>query len=157
MNLLSMYAGPNGRPAEQQLEVRCRTSRPLSNLEERIVIEAIVLEDIVSVAGKILIPACSKIVSPGFVDAEHGRVRARGHWTIYVADHQIRAEGSMWGEDRREGLSGEEDNNAAGSPRTRQAIYRDGIYLHIPAGSPFTVRLSGHVSIRDLPSAYGGR
>jgi hypothetical protein len=54
-------------------------------------------------------------------------------------------------------LSGEDYNNAASSPLTRQAIYRDGIYLYILAESLFTVRLSGHVAIRDLPSAYDGR
>jgi hypothetical protein len=155
-SVLSIYVAPDETAESQRtLEVRGKIDRGLNNLEDRILVAGVVGEDVVSGSGNIIIPAGSKVVGLGYCDAGRGRIMARGHWTFYVSDHQITLEGSLWGNDQREGLPGLEAENGADPDRVKQAIYRDGIYLYVPAATDFVLRLTGNISVRDLGSAFG--
>jgi hypothetical protein len=156
MTMFSVYANTELGEAKQgnDLRVRCKTSRALSNIESFVPIEAIVQEDVVSGAGNILIPAGSKIIGRGYCDADASRFRGRGRWTFYVGDHQIAVDGTLWDASGKEGLLG--DANPAGTDvsRIKQAIYRDGLYLYVPSDTLFVLSLRNNVSVQDLPSAF---
>jgi hypothetical protein len=157
MTLFSVYANKEQGEGKQvdELRVRCKTARALSNIESFTPIEAIVQEDVVSGAGNILIPAGSKVIGRGYCDAEAGRFRSRGRWTFYVADHQIAVDGTLWDAAGKEGLPGNENVAGADLNRIKQAIYRDSAYFHLPGDTPFTLSLRNNVSVDDLPSAFG--
>jgi hypothetical protein len=152
---LSIYTGPDEATIQRGLEIGVKLDRGLSNLQERILVTGIVEEDVVSGSGNIIIPAGSKVAGVGYCDAARTRVVARGKWTFYVSDHQISLQGSLWGADRREGLSGLEDERGADPTKVKQAIYRDGVYLYVPEETEFTLRLNGNISVRDLGTAFG--
>ena len=138
---------------EQSIAVQCRLQQPANNADEHILIEGTVEEDVVSSAGKILIPAGSRVVGSGFCDSEGNRILARGHWTFFVPDHQIRVEGVLWRVGAGEGLLGRTDVGNTEEPRVKQAIFRDGTYLYVPAGTEFELKLRGNISVDDLQSA----
>ena len=112
-----------------------------------------VYEDVVGTAGEVLIPAGSKVIGQGFCDPEQGRILGRGRWTFYVGDHQISIEGRLLDESRKEGLPGTENETGQDNAKIKKAIYRDGLYLYIPVGTEFALKLTGNSSIADLGSA----
>jgi hypothetical protein len=156
MTMFSSYAYTDAASDRQanELRVRCKTIRGLCNIEPFVPIEAIVLQDVVSRAGNILIPAGSKLIGRGYCDAEAGRFRSRAKWTFYVADHQIAVDGTVFDVTGKEGLTGDENVAGADINRIKQAIYRDGIYLYVPADTTFVLSLRNNVSVGDLPSAF---
>jgi len=155
MSMFSVYADNHSKVQETELRVRCKTDRSVSNIDVHIPIFSVVQDDVVSAAGKILIPAGSKVFGQGYCDAERGRLLSRGRWTFYLSDHQIGIQGTLWDASHVEGLAGEEISEGLDENRVKQVIYRDGIYLYIPSGTEFTLRLQGEISVEDLPSAYG--
>jgi hypothetical protein len=155
MSMFSAYAGSRPKAPNSELQVRCKTDRSVSNVDARVPISGVVQEDVVSLAGNILVPAGAKVFGQGFCDAEHARLLGRGSWNFYLSDHQVRVQGTLWDMARVEGLPGDEISGGLEESRVKQAIYRDGIYLYVPSGTEFTLRLSGEVSVEDLPSAFG--
>ena len=151
-SFFSAYSGvtENG---DAQVTVHCKTLREINNREERITIVGNVQEDLVSSAGKIIVPAGTKVIGEGFCDPERNRILSRDHWTFYVSDHLIRVTATMVDPLNAEGLRTTEDPNL-NDPAVKQAIYRDGTYINIPDGSAFLLRLSGSVSIEELNSAF---
>jgi hypothetical protein len=154
-SMFSAYAGARSEAKKTELQVRCRADRSISNVNANVPISGLVQEDVVSVAGTILVPAGARVFGQGFCDAEHARLLSRGWWTFYLSDHQIRAQGTLWDMVRGEGLPGDEITDGLAAQKVKQAIYRDGIYLYVPAGTEFTLQLTGEVSVEDLPSASG--
>lgn len=156
MTMFSSYADTDAASDRQanELRIRCKTIRGLNNIEPFVPIEAIILQDVISGAGNVLIPAGSKLIGRGYCDPEAGRFRSRARWTFYVADHQIAVDGTLFDMAGREGLTGDENVAGADINRIKQAIYRDGIYLYVPADTPFDLSLRNNVSVGDLPSAF---
>jgi hypothetical protein len=154
MSFFSVYCGPGEDRPENAVTVSCRVGRAVNNLEEKVVIVGSVYQDVVGTAGRVLIPAGSKVIGRGFCDPERGRILGRGRWTFYVGDRQIRVQGTLLDETRKEGLPGAENEPGQDSAKIKQAIYRDGLYLYIPIGTEFMLRLSGEGSVMDLGSAF---
>jgi hypothetical protein len=156
MTMFSSYADTDAASGRQanELRIRCKTIRGLNNIEPFVPIEAIILQDVLSGAGNVLIPAGSKLIGRGYCDAEAGRFRSRARWTFYVADHQIAVDGTLFDIAGKEGLTGDENGAGADINRIKQAIYRDGIYLYVPADTSFDLSLRNTVSVGDLPSAF---
>jgi hypothetical protein len=155
MSMFSAYTGSRPIAPNSELEIRCKTDRSISNVDARVPISGVVQEDVVSLAGNILVPAGAKVFGQGFCNAEHARLLSRGWWNFYLSDHQVRIQGTLWDTAKLEGLPGNEISGGLDENRVKQAIYRDGIYLYVPAGTEFILRLSGEVSVEDLPSAFG--
>jgi hypothetical protein len=152
MSMYSAYAAEETE--EQKLKLRCKTDRSLNNIEIHIPIEAVAEEDVVSRAGKILIPAGTKVMGQGYCDAEAGRILSRGKWTFYASDYQVRVNGTMRDETRKEGLAGTQFAEGLDQERVKQAIYRDGAYLYVPSQTDFILELQGNIDVQNLPSAY---
>jgi hypothetical protein len=150
---LSIYTGPNVTEHEVTVQIGCKTEHALNNVESHIVIEGVLQEDVVSSSGNILIAAGSKVVGNGYCDPDTGRIRARGRWTFFASDHQISSSGVVFDAGGIEGIKGEEVETGMSEAKIKQAIYRDGIYLYVPSGTSFTLRLSGHISVQDLGSS----
>ena len=140
---------------EEKSKVRCKTVRSVNNVEIYIPIEAVAEEDVVGRAGKILIPAGTKVIGRGYCDAETGRILSRGKWTFYLSDHQITVEATLWDETRKEGMEGTQFSEGLDQERIKQAIYRDGAYLYVPSETEFALELQGNITVQDLPSAFG--
>ena len=156
MTLFSSCVDPYAASDRQakELRIRCKTIRGVSNIEPFIPIEAIILQDVVSGTGNVLIPTGSKLIGRGYCDAEAGRFRSRARWTFYVADHQIAVDGTLFDMAGNEGITGDENVVVTDINRIKQAIYRDGIYLYVPADTSFVLSLRNTVSVGDLPSAF---
>jgi hypothetical protein len=154
MTFFSVYCRPADDQSAEQAIVRCRVRRALNNLDHKVVIVGEVREDVVDTAGRVLIPAGSKLIGQGFCDPERGRILARGRWTFYLSDHQIRVEGALLDATSKEGLTGEESEPGEDIAKIKQAIYRDGLYLHVPVGTEFILKLFGNASVADLDSAF---
>ncbi|MBW0001040.1 MAG: hypothetical protein JO015_18255 [Verrucomicrobia bacterium] len=154
MTLFSVYAGTNQEDQQRALTLRCRLDHAVSNLEPGVLVTGTVAEDVLGDNGSILIPAGSKVVGHGFCDAERARFLGRGRWTCFVGDHQISALGVLMDAGQKEGLTGTEQVDGVDPLQVKQAIYRDGIFLCVPAGTEFLIRLQGKVSIQELGSAY---
>jgi hypothetical protein len=152
MSMYSAYAAEEAE--EQKLKVRCKTDRSLNNIEIHIPIEAVAEEDVISRAGKILIPSGTKVVGQGYCDAEAGRIVSRGKWTFYASDYQVRVNGTMRDATRKEGLAGTQFAEGLDQERVKQAIYRDGAYLYVPSQTDFILQLEGNIEVQNLPSAY---
>jgi hypothetical protein len=154
MTMFSVYAGTNREDQQRELTLRCRLDHAVSNLEPGILVTGTIAEDVLGDNGGILIPAGSKVVGHGYSDAERARFLARGRWTCFVGDHQISALGILMDAGQKEGLTGTEPVNGVDPLKVKQAIYRDGIFLYVPAGTEFLIRLQGSVSIQELGSIY---
>lgn len=154
MTMYSVYAGTSQEDQQRELTLRCRLDHAVSNLEPGILVAGTVAEDVLGDGGNILIPAGSKVVGHGFCDAERARFLGRGRWTCFVGDHQISALGILMDAGQREGLTGTELVDGVDPVKIKQAIYRDGIFLCVPAGTEFLIRLQGNVSIQELGSTY---
>jgi hypothetical protein len=154
MTMFSVYAGTSREDQQRQLTLCCRLDHAVSNLEPGILVTGIVAEDVLGEDGRILIPAGSKVVGHGFCDAERARFLGRGRWTCFVGDHQISALGVLMDAEQKEGLTGTEPASGVDPLKVKQAIYRDGIFLCVPAGTEFFIRLQGNVSIQELGSIY---
>ena len=152
MSMYSAYAAEEAE--EQKLKVRCKTDRSLNNIEIHIPIEAVAEEDVISRAGKILIPSGTKVVGQGYCDAEAGRIVSRGKWTFYASEYQVRVNGTMRDATRKEGLAGTQFAEGLDQERVKQAIYRDGAYLYVPSQTDFILQLQGNIEVQNLPSAY---
>jgi hypothetical protein len=94
------------------------------------------------------------VVGQGFCDPERGRILGRGRWTFYMSDRQIRVQGTLLDETKKEGLPGEENEPGQDTAKIKRAIYRDGLYLYIPVGAEFVLKLTGNISVMDLGSAF---
>lgn len=154
MSFFSVYCGPYRDRSENEIVVRCMVGRAINNLDEKVTILGNVYEDVVGTAGEVLIPAGSKVIGQGFCDPEQGRILGRGRWTFYVGDHQISIEGRLLDESKKEGLPGTENETGQDNAKIKKAIYRDGLYLYIPVGTEFALKLTGNSSIADLGSAF---
>jgi hypothetical protein len=154
MSFFSVYCGPTKARSEEDTVVCCRARRAINNLEERVVVTGDVSEDVVDNAGRVLIPVGSKLTGLGFCDPERGRILGRGRWTFFVSDCQIQVEGALLDSVGKEGLAGEESEASQDVAKIKQAIYRDGLYLYVPVGTQFRLRLFGNASIADLGSAF---
>jgi hypothetical protein len=153
MSMYSEYVPPE--TDDEKFKVRCKTERSVSNIDIYIPIEAVAEEDVVSRAGKILIPAGTKVIGRGYCYPETGRILSRGKWTFYVSDHQITVEATLWDETRKEGIEGTQFSEGLDQERIKQAIYRDGAYLYVRSQTEFTLELQGNIMVQDLPSAFG--
>jgi hypothetical protein len=154
MSFFSVYCGPERDLPDNEIAVRCKVRRAVNNLEEKVIIVGNVFEDVVGTAGKVLIPAGSKVFGQGFCDPERGRILGRGRWTFYVTERQISLQGTLLDTSRKEGLAGEESEASQDNVKIKKAIYRDGIYLYIPIGTEFVLKLTGSSSVTDLGSAF---
>jgi hypothetical protein len=154
MSFFSVYCGPARDLSENEIAVRCKVRRAVNNLEEKVIIVGNVSEDVVGTAGQVLIPAGSKVFGHGFCDPERGRILGRGRWTFYMTDHQISVQGTLLDPSRKEGLAGEESEPSQDNVKIKKAIYRDGIYLYVPIGTEFVLKLTGSGSVTDLGSAF---
>ena len=154
MTMFSVYAGTTQEDQQRELTLHCRLDHAVSNLEPAILVTGIIAEDVLGDNGSILIPAGSRVVGHGFCDAERARFLGRGRWTCFVGDHQISALGILLDTEQKEGLAGTELIDGVDPVKVKQAIYRDGIFLYVPAGGEFLIRLQGNVSIQELGSTY---
>jgi hypothetical protein len=154
MSFFSVYCGSQRDQSENEITVRCKVGRAVNNLEEKIIIVGNVSEDIVGTAGQVLIPAGSKVFGQGFCDPERGRILGRGRWTFDVTDRQISVQGTLLDEEKKEGLPGEESEPSENNAKIKEAIYRDGIYLYVPIGTEFVLKLRGSCLVTDLGSAF---
>jgi hypothetical protein len=154
MSFFSVYCGPQRDQFGNEIAVRCQVGRAVNNLEEKIIILGNVSEDVVGTAGQVLIPAGSKVFGQGFCDPERGRILGRGRWTFYVTDRQISVQGTLLDKGKKEGLPGEESEPSQDNAKIKKAIYRDGIYLYVPIGTEFVLKLTGSCSVTDLGSAF---
>lgn len=152
-SFFSVYSPAAEATNESQVTVHCKTLRDVNNLEQRITIVGNVQEDLVSSAGKIIVPAGTKVIGDGFCDSERNRILSHDRWTFYVSDHLIRVTATMLDPLNDEGLKNAQDPNL-NDTGVRQAIYRDGTYIDIPEGSDFVLRITGNVSIEELNSAF---
>ncbi len=155
MSFFSVYCGSGADQPENETVVHCKLGRAVNNLDERVTITGSVYQDVLGTAGQVLIPAGSKVIGQGFCDAERGRILGRGRWTFYLSDHQIGVEGTLLDETRKEGLAGEEAETGQDNAKIKKAIYRDGLYLYVPVGTEFVLKLTGHTSVTGLGSAFG--
>ena len=151
-SFFSAYA-PGTETDESRVTVHCKTLRDINNITERIAIVGNVQEDLVSSAGKIIVPAGTKVIGEGFCDSGRNRILSRDRWTFYVSDHLIRVTATMLDPLNAEGLKSAQDPNL-NDAAVKQAIYRDGTYIDIPDGSDFLLRITGNVSIEELNSAF---
>jgi hypothetical protein len=154
MSFFSVYCGQERGQSEKEVTVRCRVRRAVNNLEAKVIIVGNVSEDVVGTAGQVLIPAGCEVCGQGFCDPERGRILGRGRWTFYVNDRQISVQGTLLDEGKKEGLPGEEGEPSQDNAKIKKAIYRDGIYLYIPIGTEFVLKLTGSSSVTDLGSAF---
>jgi hypothetical protein len=154
MSFFSVYCGPSVDRSERRIVVRCKVGRAINNLDEKVTIVGSVYRDVLGTAGQVLIPAGSRVIGQGFCDPERGRILGRGRWTFYVSEHQISVEGTLLDESRKEGLPGAESETGQDNTKIKKAIYRDGLYLYIPVGTEFALKLTGNSSVVDLGSAF---
>jgi hypothetical protein len=154
MSFFSVYCGPSRDQSENEITVRCKVSRAVNNLNEKVMILGNVYEDVVGTSGQVLIPAGSKVIGQGFCDPERGRILGRGRWTFYLSDRQIGVQGTLSDETKKEGLPGEENEPGQDNAKIKKAIYRDGLYLYVPIGTEFMLELTGNSSVTDLGSAF---
>jgi hypothetical protein len=154
MNFFSVYCGSDRDQSENEITVSCQVGRAVNNLDEKVIIVGSVYEDVVGAAGHVLIPTGSKVIGRGFCDPERGRILGRGRWTFYVGKRQISVQGTLLDETKKEGLPGEENESGQDDAKIKQAIYRDGLYLYIPIGTKFLLKLTGNASVMDLSSAF---
>jgi hypothetical protein len=152
MSFFSVYCGPERE--DNEITVSCKVGRAINNLDEKVMIVGNVYDDVVGAAGDILIPAGSKVIGRGYCDPEKGRILGRGRWTFYVGNRQISVQGTLLDETKKEGLPGEENEPGQDDAKIKQAIYRDGLYLYIPIGTQFMLKLTGNGSVMDLGSAF---
>jgi len=117
-------------------------------------IDGVVQEDVVSSAGKILIPAGSTVIEQGYCGPGQNRILAKGRWIFYLNDHQIAIEGTLWANEQQEGLPGRESGTGLTESKIKQMVYRDGIHLFVAEGTGFVLGLTGNISVRDLGSAF---
>ncbi len=62
MSFFSVYCGPSRDQSENEVTVRCKVSRAVNNLDEKVMVLGNVYEDVVGTSGQVLIPAGSKVV-----------------------------------------------------------------------------------------------
>src|SRR5215471_4975199 len=96
MSMFSVHVAPGREKSIQMLRVRCKIGRALNGSDRRIMIDGVVQEDVVSSAGKILIPAGSTVIGQGYCGPGQNRILAKGRWIFYLNDHQIAIEGTLW-------------------------------------------------------------
>lgn len=154
MTFFSVYSGPGTDQSAYEITVRCKIGRAVHNLDERVTIVGNVYEDVIGSAGQVLIPAGARVIGQGFCDPQRGRILGRGRWTFYVSDRQISVQGTLLDETKKEGLPGEESEPGQDNAKIKKAIYRDGLYLYVPIGTEFMLKLTGNSSVTDLGSAF---
>lgn len=138
--------------AARTLSIHCRTCGSLSNSagSDRIVVQGVVTEDIVSGTGKILIAAGSKVSGIGRVDSDSGRLKSRGSWSIFTGNHELRVQAEMKDADAGfPGIFGKETSSESALSQ-KQAVVRDGRYYFLTDKTPFVLSLEGEVALKDL-------
>jgi hypothetical protein len=152
MTMLSISSVDERLSPPRTLSVRCRTSGYISNASapRRIVIKAVVTEDVVSPTGKILIPAGSKVAGIGQVDYEDGRLQSHGNWSIFAENREVRVLAEM--QDENSGFPGivGKETSFESELSQRQAVVRDGRYFFLADKTPFILLLKGEVSLKEL-------
>lgn len=154
MSMFSVYVPLDPPRPQQTLLVRCKVGRALHGIERRLTVDGIVQEDVVSGAGKILIPAGSTVVGQGYCDYARNRILATGRWTFYLSDHQITIDGTLWANEQQEGLGGQEAEVGLNESRIKEPIYPGAPRLFVSEGTDFVLHLTGNISVRDLGSAF---
>jgi hypothetical protein len=132
--------------------IPCRLSGPISNAKDgsRILIHGVVIENITSSSGKILIEAGTQVLGVGQIDSLTGRIKSYGRWSLVTDKHELRAKARLLEyASGREGLRGRETSPEAPELQ-KQAIVRDGIYLYVPDQADFTLQLLGQFELTDL-------
>ena len=141
----------NEMETAKTLSISCRTDGYLSNAAggDHILVKGVVTEDVVS-AGKILIPAGSKVAGIGHVDSDSGRLESKGNWSIFAANHELRVQAEMKDADAGfSGIAGKETSFESQLSQ-RQAVVRDGRYCFLGDKTPFVLSLKGEISIKEI-------
>lgn len=134
--------------------IPCRLDGPISNATDaRILIHGVVIENISSSSGKILIQAGTRVIGIGRIDSLSGRIKSYGRWALVTDNHALRAKARLLEyATGREGICGRETSPE--SPELqKQAIARDGLYLYVPDQEDFTLQLLGQFQLEDLHPA----
>jgi hypothetical protein len=132
--------------------IPCRLDGPISNAQDasRILIHGVVIENIASSSGKILIQAGTRVIGIGRIDSLSGRIKSYGRWTLVTDSHALRAKARLLEyASRREGICGRETSPEPPELQ-KQAIARDGLYLYVPDKEDFTLQLLGQFELEDL-------
>jgi hypothetical protein len=135
--------------------VPCRLDGAISNSKDgsKIIIHALVVENIAATTGRILIQAGTRALGIGRVDSLTGRLRSYGKWTLVTDNHALRALARLVEyASGRDGLRGQETSPEPPELQ-KQAIKRDGIYLYVPNGQYFALQLLGQFQLQDLRPA----
>jgi hypothetical protein len=135
--------------------IPCRLERPISNAKNgsKILMHGVVIENITSSSGKILIEAGTRVIGIGRMDSLSGRIKSYGRWTLVTDNHELRAKARLLEyASGREGLCGRETSPEPPELQ-KQAIARDGLYLYVPAQEDFTLQLLGQFQLQDLHPA----
>jgi hypothetical protein len=137
--------------------IPCRLDGAISNSKDgsKIIIHALVVENIAAISGRILIQAGTRALGIGRVDSLTGRIRSYGKWTLVTDNHALRALARLVEyASGRDGLRGQETSPEPPELQ-KQAIKRDGIYLYVPDGQYFALQLLGQFQLQDLRPAQG--
>jgi hypothetical protein len=137
--------------------VPCRLDGAISNSKDgsKIIIHALVVENIAATSGRILIQAGTRALGIARVDSLTGRIRSYGKWTLVTDNHALRALARLVEyANGRDGLRGQETSPEPPELQ-KQAIIRDGIYLYVPDGQYFALQLLGQFQLQDLRPAQG--
>jgi hypothetical protein len=151
MLAISCYDQGATPSSSQSFSILCRTEGNLSNATPtgRIVMKGVVTQDVVS-NGKILIGAGSKVSGIGHVDADSGRIEAKGDWSIVMENEEIRVHAEA--QDAPGGFHGipGQETSFENQLSQRQAVARDGRYCFLPDKTSFVLSITGEVKIRVL-------
>jgi hypothetical protein len=160
MAFVSVRADDNSQTLDEEgtgALVPCRLDGAISNSKDgsKIIIHALVVENIAATSGRILIQAGTRALGIGRVDSLTGRIRSYGKWTLVTDNHALRALARLVEyATARDGLRGQETSPEPPELQ-KQAIIRDGIYLYVPDGQYFALQLLGQFQLQDLRPAQG--
>jgi hypothetical protein len=106
-------------------------------------------EDVVSSAGKMLIPTASKVAGVGQVDLDNGRLQLQGNGSIFAGNREFRILAEMPDQDAGfPGIIGKETSFESELSH-RQAVVR-GRYFFLADKKPFVFLRKGEVSLKEL-------
>jgi hypothetical protein len=151
ITMLSIRVDPPGQAVSKTLTIRCRTSEAISNAQGRAVtIHGVITQEVVSSAGKILIMAGSRVVGSGLLDAENGRFKSDGLWSVFFDDTELQVQAELL--DRPSGLPGILGHEMSNEDPAlqKEVVRRDGRSIVVPRNAPFVLELHGDFLLRDL-------
>jgi hypothetical protein len=112
--------------------------------------KGVLTEDVVSSAGKMLIPTGSKVAGVGQVDPDNGGLQLQGNWSIFAGNRELRILAEMPDQDAGfPGIIGKETSFESELSH-RQAVVRNGRYFFLADKTPFVFLLKGEVSFKEL-------